>query len=216
MKTLLAKLDLKKVLTKIDIRKWDLKKLRIGNLGPVETFVGFQRQGLSLIGDFDSGLERLPRFSATLLLKWTEVLVICIVMIILALGVHFRAQLAGTRLISIWAPAHISIMAGAIGAAALIIGSLLAWWKKKQLFVYGVSEIVFGIFSAFEIGLALFPNRELSQFIALASAMYVVSRGAGNLLDALEKEIDFERLKLETEQKESPELRPPSILAAGR
>jgi multisubunit Na+/H+ antiporter MnhG subunit len=197
----------------LDPRKLNLGKLRIGNLGPaVKLFAGLKKEGLTLIADIDLTLKTLPKFSATLLLKWPEVIVICLVLAILGLAVEFRTELAETRLIASWAPEHTSTVAGIIGTMALIVGCLLAFWKKKQLFVYGIWEVVFGVFLAFEIGLVLFPKTDLSQFIGLASALYVISRGAGNVVNAVEDEVTFQRVKWEIEQGQTPEPWPPSIL----
>ena len=82
------------------------------------------------------------------------------------------------------------------------------------MFIYGVGEIVVGTFSTFATALFLWPNGGLSKFVTLASAVYVVSRGANNVADAIEKEAGIERLKAEVEHSPPPpppEPWPPSI-----
>jgi hypothetical protein len=48
-------------------------------------------------------IESLPRASATLVLRWAEVVVICLISVILQAGIHFRREILNSWLIADWA-----------------------------------------------------------------------------------------------------------------
>ena len=175
-------------------------------------WVDLRRDGIGFIAELRLGLQILPRLSATLVLRWLEFAVICVILAVVGTTVSFRRELADSWLVSVWAIEHSEDAAALIGLTALSVGALLAYWKRKQLFVYGTWEIVFGTFSAFQIGLFLFPPKDVSKLVAFASALYVVSRGVGNVLDAFDKEVAIERLKLEVVPGTPPENWPQSII----
>ena len=47
------------------------------------------------------------------------------------------------------------------------------------------------------MALTLWPNGEVSKFVAMGSALYVISRGAGNVADAIKREIISDRFAFE-------------------
>jgi hypothetical protein len=81
--------------------------------------------------------------------------------------------------------------------SAFFLGFFITLWKKKQLFTYSIAEIAFALFTVFQISLHLWPEGRLSNFVALGSALYVVSRGFGNFWDAFTNETEIERLKVQ-------------------
>ena len=167
--------------------------------------------GIAFIAEIRLGLAVMSRVRTTLVLRWLEFFVICLIVAIVATMVSFRNEIIGSWLISVWAVANKETAAAIVASIALLIGAVLANWKRQQLFVYGIWEIVFGVFSAFQIGLLLFPPKEISKLVAFASALYVVSRGWNNVLDAFDKEVAIERLKVEVVPGTPPEKWPPSI-----
>jgi hypothetical protein len=161
----------------------------------IQLVVGIERKGLDLIVRTTTGVKDIAEASVTLTLRWAEFVVIVAVTLLASLSVEFRHQIAATWIVAIWAPHNLVKAAAIVSAAVLAMGCLLAYWKGKQLFVYGVWEIVFGTWSAFQSALALWPHGETAKFVALASSIYVVSRGAGNVQQAVEDEA--QRLKLD-------------------
>lgn len=170
--------------------------------------------GFALIAETPAPSWRIPKITATLLLRWHEVIVIAALLAVLALLLKFRRVISASWLVADWARNNLEIAAFLIACASIAVGFALALWKRRQPFVYGAGEIVFGGFSAFATALFLWPNGELSKFVTLASAVYVVSRGVNNVADAIEKETGIERLKAEVEHIPKPptEPWPPSIL----
>jgi hypothetical protein len=163
----------------------------------IDVEVDFRRSGLAFVIKTDDLVSKIVAARVTLLLRWAEVAVIIGIVAAAWLAIAFRLEIARTPLIASWAPQHKTEAALTVGVLTMITGCILAFWKKRQLFVYGIWEIVFGTFSAFQTALVLWPNGEIGKFVALASALYVVSRGAGNVSDAYQKEKQIERLKLE-------------------
>jgi hypothetical protein len=159
--------------------------------------VNFRREGLAVILHSTPLLDKVVKIRVTLLLRWFEVVVIFLIVAGAALAVNLRAPIAHTALISQWAPQHLLASAATVATLVLVVGCLLALWKSRQLFVYGVWEVVFGVFSAFQTALFLWPHGDLSKLVALGSSLYVISRGVGNIGDAFAKETEIERLKLE-------------------
>ena len=186
-------------------------KIPISSRAGLSIWVDFRRQGLAFISEFKT-LDALPSASATLLLRWSEVFVISLILGIGDVAVRYRNEIINSWLISDWAVHNTTKAATATALLALAIGLLLALWKRRQLFVYSIWEIVFGAFSAFQIGLLLFPAVEMSKLIGLASALYVISRGGGNLADALQKETEVERVKLKMVSGAPREPWPPSVI----
>ncbi|MBI2681400.1 MAG: hypothetical protein HYX25_10405 [Candidatus Solibacter usitatus] len=203
------------------------KRLRRAVLGPyrfgagapeLELTIDLRRAGTALIVEAGTSIETLPKVIVTLLLPWVELAVIAVMVAVGGVVIRFRQPIAGSWLIAEWAAHHVPQAATAIGFLAFVLGCLLAFWKRRQLFVYGVAEVVFGVFSAFQIALLLWPNGDPGKFVALASALYVVSRGAGNVADAVTKEMAIERLRVEVVPGGSPpggsavQPLPPSLL----
>lgn len=150
-----------------------------------------RKRGLALTADLD------PLGKATLLLRWAEVVLIVSLLTIGWLIVHFRERLAKWWLISEWAPTHLHPTVIGITVIAGLIGLLAATWKKKQLFTYGIAEIAFALFTVFQIALHLWPAGRLVDFIGLGSALYVASRGFGNVWDAFVQEKEIKRLTMQ-------------------
>ncbi len=187
-------------------------KILVSDYGSgLQVWADFRRDGLAFISEVKS-VSTLPKVTATLLLRWSEVFVMFLVVGIADIAVAYRHAIIGSWLISHWAVQNATKAATAIALLAFALGLLLALWKRRQLFTYSIWEVVFGAFSAFQLGLLLFPAVEMSKLVGLASALYVVSRGGGNLADALEKETEIERLKLEMVRGAPREPWPPSIL----
>lgn len=74
----------------------------------------------------------------------------------------------------------------ALGFSFLIasLGFGFSVWKKKRLLSYSLSEIVFGCVLADHVGYRLVDQPALPEFLASASALYVIARGFSNLRDA--------------------------------
>jgi hypothetical protein len=159
--------------------------------------VGIERSGFDVIIGTDSKIRDLVNASATLTLRWGEMAVIVTITALTSIAVHFRHAIAASRIVSIWAANNLVTAAAIVSALVLLTGCVLAYWKAKQLFVYGVWELVFGTWSAFQAALALWPNGETAKFVGLASSLYVVSRGAGNVQKAFEEEAQRINFKLE-------------------
>jgi hypothetical protein len=159
----------------------------------VDLDLRFTRQGLWLI--VSTALVVAP-VEGSLLLKWPELAIVIGAVVAGFIAVNFRGAIASTWLISEWAPQHLWAAATIIAASALTIGLLLAYWKRRQLLLYGVFEVLFGALTTLQVGLTLWPNGETSKFVAIGSALYVISRGAGNVADAFKKEALLERLRL--------------------
>lgn len=154
-----------------------------------------RREGLAITS---RGVSRIfPDVSATLILRWAELFLMIGLLVIGGLVIHYRYELAATSLISTWAPAHLRISVAVLTAIAFFLGLFFALWKKQQLFTYSIAEISFALFTIFQIGLHLWPQGRLADFVALGSALYVVSRGFGNLWDAFINETEIERLHLQ-------------------
>ena len=154
-----------------------------------------RKSGLAIaVGSKSPGL---PKITATLVLRWAELLLIAVLLVIGGLIIHFRERLAATSLVATWAPGHLRITVTTITLAAFVLGFVIALWKKKQLFTYGIAEIAFALFTIFQIALHLWPLGRLADFVALGSALYVVSRGFGNFWDAFINETEIERVALQ-------------------
>jgi hypothetical protein len=138
-----------------------------------------------------------PLGKVTLILRWPEVVLITLFLTVGWLIIRFRKPIVDTWLISQWAPSHLHEMVIAITVIAGIAGLLLATWKKKQLFTYGIAEIAFALFTVFQISLHLWPTGRLVDFLGLGSALYVASRGFGNVWDAFVQETEIKRLELQ-------------------
>jgi hypothetical protein len=73
-----------------------------------------------------------------------ELAAIVALTLVIAIPVHFRQLISRSWLISIWAPHNVSSAAALIAILTFALGIALAVWKRKQLFVYGAWEVVFG------------------------------------------------------------------------
>jgi hypothetical protein len=161
----------------------DVSKLSPG----VKLSVELAKRGIGVTVETDSLLDELVRAHVTLTLRSLEAAVIAFITVSAAMVVHYREAIASSWLVSNWAAHNTSDAAVIIGILTLLTGCILAYWKRNQLFVYGIGEIVFGTWSAFQTALLLWPNGETSKFVAIASALYVVSLGAGNVAGAFVK-----------------------------
>jgi hypothetical protein len=161
-------------------------------------YVEGRRAGLALLAEFDSGVPKYGGLSGVLLLRWIELVIIAALAVSAWLVVEKRHEIAATWLFAHWAPAHQSEAANLLAAMVLLLGGVAAHWKRRQLFTYSVIEIVFGTLSAAAIGRTMFGAVSVGSWLGVASALYVISRGFGNLADALLKEVGvIERVKLE-------------------
>jgi hypothetical protein len=151
--------------------------------------IQIRRSGLAFV----ARVEMFPleaRVEAVLTLRWIEVAIISFLLALGAAAFNFRAEIAHTWLIATWAASNKSAAALLIAGSVFVLGWILALWKKKQLFTYGITEISFALLTAFQIGLSLWPEGDLSKFVGLGSTLYVASRGAGNLWDAFVTEAE--------------------------
>lgn len=141
-----------------------------------------------------SGKTRL----VTLLLRWKEAAVIFLLLGVTGTAFHYWNELCSSWLFSQWAPQNAQTAASCVALLVFLIGLLLASWKRNQQFVYGMTEVLFGVLSAFQIGLLLWPKPDSSKVLGIASALYVISRGSGNVAEAFAKEAAvIERVKVE-------------------
>jgi hypothetical protein len=169
-------------------------------MSPLSFFDGSvkaSKSGIAFTLKLDTSLQKYVVASVTLLLRWFEFAAILVVVALASAIFTFRHELAKTWLLSAWAPQNLLKASIFIGLLTLAVGCFLAFWKRKQLFVYSIWEIVFGSLSAGLTAYVHWPNGETAKFVALGSALYVVSRGADNFTTAFQKEADIERLKLE-------------------
>lgn len=148
----------------------------------------FRRNGLAIIAEVH--LPANVKGTGTLLLHWGEVALICALLVIGETVVHFRSQILVSWLVSDWALHNSIEAAGAIGGLGLLLGCLLAIWQNKDLFLYSVCEIVFGVFSTFQASLTLFPKLDLASVVAVATTLYIISSGCSHLVEAVRGEID--------------------------
>ncbi len=160
-------------------------------LNPTEISLKPTKSGLAVTARLKLPVE----VSATLLLRWGELVLMIGLLGVGWLVVHFRKQLAATWLIAEWAPSHLPLAITLITAIAFLLGAFVTLWKKKQLFTYSIAEIAFALFSISQIAGHLWPVGRLVDFLGLGSLLYVVSRGFGNLWDAFIQQ-GIERLKL--------------------
>ena len=157
--------------------------------------VDIGRAGLGLVGNLLSPTGQ-PGINVMLLLRWVEAAIIASLLVLAELVFTFHVQIAHTWLIATWAPDNPIMVALLSSAVIFVFGVIAAIWKVKQKFTYGITEILFAVLSAFWITPTLWPDGELTKFIALGSALYVASRGVGNLGEAFSDEAKLERLKV--------------------
>jgi len=75
-----------------------------------------------------------------------------------------------------------------ISAIGLITATALSAWKREHRLSYGIVEAGLGLAVMFNTTLHLAPNFELAKILALASGVYIVSRGHTNIADAKKPE----------------------------
>jgi hypothetical protein len=76
----------------------------------------------------------------------------------------------------------------AVAFATLVVGSMAYWYKRKVLLLYGITEIGFGILSAYQVGLhSTLPTTLITKWTVIVGSIYVVSRGLNNVADGLNK-----------------------------
>jgi hypothetical protein len=88
--------------------------------------VDLRPSGLAFIAEIGIPVETIPRLSATLLLRWAEVVVIGLILAVAGMAVHFRDKLVATWLISTWAVHNKTEAAAVICFLSLAVGFLLA------------------------------------------------------------------------------------------
>lgn len=188
------------------VMKIQLNDLSVG----IKLWLDLRRDGLAFISEFQSPIESLPRGSATLVLRWAEVVVICLISGILQAGIHFRREILNSWLIAGWA-AHNRVPAAlAMALVVVVVGLILFLWEKNQLFLYSISEIIFGAFSAFQAALALFEKLDTDSLVALAAIVYLVASGIKHLVKALKEEVGRVHWEMTKGTPHAPW--PPSIL----
>ncbi len=71
-------------------------------------------------------------------------------------------------------------------AAGVVIPGVLAFlFKKKDQFLYGVTETAFGVASGFTLVFSAPPNEiHLTQWASLIGCVYIIARGIGNVNEA--------------------------------
>ncbi|HEX4031159.1 MAG TPA: hypothetical protein VHX20_12395 [Terracidiphilus sp.] len=90
-----------------------------------------------------------------------------------------------------------------IAAAVFALGLTAHWYKQKNQHMYGVVEIVFGIFLSVSIAIAVFLGRgSATQWGSLLACAYVIARGCNNVAEAKAKAVAqvVERLSALAEQ----------------
>jgi len=150
--------------------------------------IEFGRDGLLFTIKEGGAIHGVLEVEAKLLLRWAEFVVIVGILLMLWLLIVDRHEIEAMWVFSTWAPANPTDAGVVIGAGALIVGVLLAYWKRKQLFVYGIWEVVFGTFCVVQTAILLWSGPKTAKLVAIASALYVVSRGAGNIYSAFDEE----------------------------
>ena len=135
--------------------------------------------------------------TASVKIKWTELILTVGAVLVGALVIQFRGVIASTTLVSTWAPANPTVTVPVITVAAVAGGMGLAIWKRSQLLTYGLYEIAFGTVAIVQVVPTLWPTGEIAKFVALGSALYVISRGVGNCIDAMKHELLADRVALE-------------------
>jgi hypothetical protein len=71
-----------------------------------------------------------------------------------------------------------------IAVATIAIGASVHWFKTKNLALFAIVEIAFGVASAFAISQGLPPSGgSLSQIAALAGTAFIVGRRLDNLAE---------------------------------
>ena len=81
--------------------------------------------------------------------------------------------------------AHPPVM---IASIAVVIGGLAFWYKRSWLLGYGLTEVGFGVATAYQVALGSHSaNVVIAKWTALGSSVYVISRGLNNVADAIKK-----------------------------
>jgi hypothetical protein len=137
-----------------------------------------------------------PEMIAQLVLPWAVIFTLGILIVFAIIMIFFREDIASIGLISRVAPAHLFITVSIVTVIAFIAGIVITVWKKRQQFTYGITEVVFGLFSIAAITYFLWDKPELSKFVGIGSALYVVSRGMGNVADAAMAELKAKRIQI--------------------
>jgi hypothetical protein len=81
---------------------------------------------------------------------------------------------------------HPGFVAFCIVPIVVTFGKLASLWKMHAQRSYGVSEVVFGTLLCFNV-VYVAPKLDLSRFVSLGGAIYVVSRGFNNIADSENK-----------------------------
>jgi hypothetical protein len=163
----------------------------------IRLFIEPRKAGLAFITKGKLPLmENGPEAVGTLVLPWAIIVMLSLLVGAGAVLISFRREIANSWLISTAAPENLGVTVTVITVSAFVIGWLLTFWKKRQLFTYGIAEIVFGLFSIAGISYFLWDKPELSKFVGLGSALYVVSRGMGNFWDATVDEIKSKKIQV--------------------
>ena len=169
-------------------------RFNLTNIMGMRLVIEPRKTGLAFINEIE--IPGIPEQTITILFRWAEVLILFVLLGVAIIIIEFRLSIAAWPLFSSWAPTHLEVFATAVTALAFLVGIVFATWKRRQLFTYGIAEIAFGSLSVLEIMLHLWPEVNFSKFVGLGSALYVISRGAGNLGDAFLQETGFDRITI--------------------
>jgi hypothetical protein len=135
---------------------------------------------------FEFRIELLPLtpVSVRLNLSWRAVIPLVAALTVLGLGITFRTKLGELSGLPDWARANWRLASGISVVIGCGIAFGLATWKRRSLLSYAVGEILAGAFSIYHTTAAFWPAHEVAKVVGIASSLYLVSRGVGNLLDA--------------------------------
>jgi hypothetical protein len=127
--------------------------------------------------------NRLNAVGALFAALWVEIV---IAVLGVALSAVFYSQLEqAAKSLQPWLDNHRYVSAAAITGAVVFLGWVAYSWKKLHQRSYGLTEIIFGASLTYNTALAVRPQRAtLAQALALASSLYVVSRGIANMAQA--------------------------------
>jgi hypothetical protein len=155
----------------------------------------FHRTGLAVVIEVVDPQPGQPA-RGVIEVAWREVVLIILTTIIAGGIGWFHRELASAWSAQVWTPAVRVLMNVAVVVLLVVSGLSLAVWKRERLFSYGACETLFATAAAFLIVMNFGPSGELSKYVALASSLYVLSRGIGNVLDAVHKASPAQLLKL--------------------
>jgi len=110
--------------------------------------------------------------------------VILIVILISIVGRSFIAQVQSMDF-STHSPLWRYVFCVGLTAVALTIGLALSDWKSAHKLSYGFCEVLFGIAMSASTLYEMWGNARLAKWLALMSAIYIISRGISNARESL-------------------------------